>query len=131
MDEDPGNVLAAKGADLGGGGASGDCSPSVADRLADEEIEKDRLGRKMALVFASVMGILCISCIVFALWTGLHFLNRLDEVAYRDDVVKQVQAAVKEVVLTHASQDGGELKLTAGASAVAAPSAVDGDRPSR
>lgn len=127
MDDDAGNDLAAKG-DLAGGGRD-KCSQPVADRLANEEIEKDKLGRKMAVVFASVMGLLCIFCIVFALWTGYHFLYRLDDVARQADVTRQARALIKEMTLTQTTQGAGELKVASGAVSISTPS-KDGDEES-
>ncbi|RZA15661.1 MAG: class I SAM-dependent methyltransferase, partial [Proteobacteria bacterium] len=54
----------------------------------------------MAVVFAAIMGLLCVFCVCFALWTGYHFLNRLDEIARQDDITEQTRAILKDVLLT-------------------------------
>lgn len=76
-------------------GLSGNrCSHSIADRLANEEIEKDRLGRKMAIVFATVMGVLCIVCIGFALWTGYRFLSTFDDALHQETVSRHARTLI-------------------------------------
>jgi len=103
MSDDTDNDLAIKD-DLAG--LSGNtCSQPVADRLANEEIEKDRLGRKMAIVFATAMGALCIACISFALWTGYRFLSTFDDAIRQQEVSRQARTLIDEPGLVQAEPE--------------------------
>lgn len=116
MGDDTDNDLAMKD-DLAG--LSGNtCSQPIADRLTNEEIEKDRLGRKMAIVFAMAMGVLCIACISFALWTGYRFLSTFDDAIHQQEVSRHARTLIDELGLVPAEPEENARGARANAASV-------------
>jgi hypothetical protein len=73
-------------------------SSATAERLTNEEIAKEKLGRKMAQHLAIGMGIISLACIGFALYTGYHFLDSLDDSSRQADIQRTATALAQEVL---------------------------------
>lgn len=112
--------------DLGGAkNKSPSESDAAAARLTNEEIAKDKLGRKMAVVLASGMGFIAFLCISFALYTGYHFLDKLDEASRQADIQRTAIVLVQEVLKSQIAPAAlnGSSGVPSSAPSVSVPSA--------
>lgn len=66
-------------------------------RLANDTIVRNRLGRTLTLWLAIAMGVLASCCIVFALYTGVHFLSNIEAAAAKADEKERSAFIASEV----------------------------------
>lgn len=121
------DVLGLKQEDFGGDKVKGSSNPTAADRLTNEEIAKDKLGRKMAVALAGGMGMLAVLCIGLALYTGYHFLDKLDDATRQAEVERAAIAIVREAAALQAVQGGASIKIES-LTAPSTPSPVVGPK---
>lgn len=66
-----------------------------ADRLTDEKIRKQRIGRSFSIALVGSMLIMAVFCCLFALYTGYHFLETLDNSKEKSDLENAIALVQK------------------------------------
>lgn len=73
-------------------------SAEALERITNETLARDRLGRWLAGLLAMGMGLLAGTCILFALYTGLHFLNNAEHTAAKVEERENINFIISQVV---------------------------------
>lgn len=84
--------------EAGGRLPQGRQSAEALERITNETLARDRLGRWLAGLLAMGMGLLAGTCILFALYTGLHFLNNAEHTAAKVEERENINFIISQVV---------------------------------
>jgi hypothetical protein len=87
-------------------GAGKDRAPRESDealvRIANDSFAREKLGRTLTLWLAIGMGGLASLCILFALYTGMHFLTNIEAAVAKSEEKERIAFAVEQV--SHANK---------------------------